>query len=42
MHAVYSDSDVTRFIPGGVRDMHGTRQRVAELIAHQDRHSVSK
>ncbi len=42
MHAVYSDPDVTRFIPGGVRDQDGTRRRVAELIAHQDRHGVSK
>lgn len=42
MHAVYSDPEVTRFIPGGVRDMAGTRQRVAELIAHHDRHGVSK
>lgn len=42
MHAVYSDPDVTRFIPGGVRDVAGTRQRVSELIAHHDLHGVSK
>jgi ribosomal-protein-alanine N-acetyltransferase len=42
MHAVYSDPDVTRFIPGGVRDEAGTRQRVGDLIAHHDRHGVSK
>ena len=39
MHAVYSDPDVTRFIPGGVRDEAGTRQRVGDLIAHHDRHA---
>ena len=42
MHAAYSDPEVTRFIPGGVRDMDGTRQRVSDLIAHHDRHGVSK
>jgi len=42
MHSVYSDPEVTRFIPGGVRDLDGTRQRVADLIAHQDRYGVSK
>lgn len=42
MHAVYSDPEVTRFIPGGVRDRHGTRERVADLVAHHDRHGVSK
>lgn len=42
MHVVYSDPEVTRFIPGGVRDADGTRQRVSDLIAHNDRHGVSK
>lgn len=42
MLTVYSDPEVTRFIPGGVRDMHATRQRVADLIAHHDCHGVSK
>ena len=42
MHAVYSDPECTRFIPRGVRDLEGTRQRVAELIKHHDRHGVSK
>jgi ribosomal-protein-alanine N-acetyltransferase len=42
MHAVYSDPEATRFIPGGVRDRDRTCQRVAELIDHHDRHGVSK
>jgi [ribosomal protein S5]-alanine N-acetyltransferase len=42
MHAVYSDPEAMRFIPGGVRDEEGTRRRVGELIAHHDRHGVSK
>ena len=42
MHAVYSDPDVVRYIPGGVRDRDGTYRRVADLIAHHDRHGVSK
>jgi ribosomal-protein-alanine N-acetyltransferase len=42
MHAIYSDAEATRFIPGGVRDNAGTRQRVTELIDHQHRHGVSK
>lgn len=42
MHAIYSDAQATRFIPGGVRDYAGTRQRVAELIDHHHRHGVSK
>ncbi len=42
MHAVYSDPEATKFLPGGVRDYAGTRQRVAELIDHHDRHGVSK
>ena len=42
MHVVYSDPEVTRFIPGGVRDADGTHQRVADLIAHHDCHGVSK
>jgi [ribosomal protein S5]-alanine N-acetyltransferase len=42
MHAVYSDPEVTRFIPGGIRDLEGTQQRVADLIDHHDRHGVSK
>ena len=42
MHVVYSDPAVTRFIPGGVRDADGTRQRVIDLITHHDCHGVSK
>lgn len=42
LHAVYSDPDVGRFIPGGVRDEEGSRRRLEELIAHHDRHGVSK
>jgi [ribosomal protein S5]-alanine N-acetyltransferase len=42
MHAVYSDPEVTRFIPGGVRDIQGTRQGVVELIGDHARHGVSK
>ncbi|WP_118915421.1 GNAT family N-acetyltransferase [Mycobacterium shigaense] len=42
MHAVYSDPEATRFIPGGVRDRDGTRQRVADLIDHHDCHGASK
>jgi [ribosomal protein S5]-alanine N-acetyltransferase len=42
MHVVYSDPEVTRFVPGGVRDVDGTRQRVIDLMAHHDRHGVSK
>lgn len=39
---MYCDPDVTRFIPGGLRDHNGTRRRVADLIAHHDCHGVSK
>jgi RimJ/RimL family protein N-acetyltransferase len=42
MHAIYSDPEAMRFIPGGVRDLDGTRQRVADLIDHHDRYGVSK
>ena len=42
MHAIYSDNQATRFIPGGVRDYAGTHRRVTELIEHHDRHGVSK
>src|ERR1700722_5542018 len=42
MHTIYSDPEATRFLPGGVRDYAGTRQRVTELISHHDRHGVSK
>lgn len=42
MHAIYSDPEATQFVPGGIRDRAGTRQRVTELIDHQDRHGVSK
>ena len=42
MAAQTSALEVTRFIPGGDRDPEGTRQRVAELIAHHDRHGFSK
>jgi ribosomal-protein-alanine N-acetyltransferase len=42
MHAVYSDPEATRYVPGGVRDLDGTRRRVADLMAHHDRFQVSK
>jgi RimJ/RimL family protein N-acetyltransferase len=42
MHAIYSDVEATRFIPGGVRDYAGTHQRVTDLIGHQHRYGVSK
>jgi hypothetical protein len=42
MHAVYSDPEGARFIPGGVRDRDGTGQRIADLIDHHDRHGVGK
>ena len=42
LHAVYSDPDVVRYIPGGVRDEEGTRRRLDELIVHHLRHAVSK
>jgi RimJ/RimL family protein N-acetyltransferase len=42
MHAIYSDLEATQFLPGGVRDYAGIRQRVTELIDHHDRHGISK
>jgi RimJ/RimL family protein N-acetyltransferase len=42
LHAVYSDAEVVRYIPGGVRDEKGSRQRLEELIAHHEQHGVSK
>jgi RimJ/RimL family protein N-acetyltransferase len=42
LHAVHSDPDVVRYVPGGVRDEEGTRQRLEELITHHDEHGVSK
>jgi ribosomal-protein-alanine N-acetyltransferase len=42
LHAVYSDPDVVRYVPGGVRDVEGTRRRLNDLIAHHEQHGVSK
>jgi hypothetical protein len=42
LHIVYAGPEVTRFIPGGVRDRAGTRRRIDDLIDHHQRHGVSK
>lgn len=42
LHAVYSDPEGARFIPGGARDRDGTGRRIAELTDHLDRHGVGK
>jgi len=42
LHAVYSDPDVVRYVPDGVRDEAGTRRRLEELMAHHEQYGVSK
>ena len=38
----YSDPEVVRHIPRGVRDLAGSYQRLTDLISHHETHGVSK
>jgi ribosomal-protein-alanine N-acetyltransferase len=42
IHAVFSDPEVMRYVPGGARDREGSLARLQSLIDHQLRHGFSK
>ena len=42
MHAVFSDPEVMRHVPGGACDHEHSRARLQSLIDHQNRHGFSK
>jgi RimJ/RimL family protein N-acetyltransferase len=42
IHAVFSDPEVMRYVPGGACDRERSLARLQSLIDHQDKHSFSK
>jgi Acetyltransferase (GNAT) domain len=42
MHAVFSDPEVMRYVPGGACDRERSRSRLQSLIEHQKDHGFSK
>jgi RimJ/RimL family protein N-acetyltransferase len=42
VHAVFSDPEVMRYVPGGACDREGSLARLGSLIGHQQDHGFSK
>lgn len=42
IHAVFSDHEVMRYVPGGARDREGSLARLQAFIDHQERYGFSK